>query len=148
MSFLLDGSIWAYLLSLVFGEEFTHNAVAEDSGVVDTLALGSWCIRAYRGLGSLFGRSVSSGGCLGFNIHLVGEGGQNQEDNDSVDDSEDDTIDEMVLDRASQEVVAVDKEGEGHFRLFVFSGGRKNAFICVVGKHFNFLELAVCFLLC
>ena len=112
---MLDGSIGAHLLSLVFGEEFTRNAVAEDGRVVDTLALGSWCIRAYRGLGSLLGRSVSSGGGFGFNIRLVGEGGQNQEDNDSVDDSEDDTIDEMVFDRASQEVVAVDKEGKGHF---------------------------------
>ena len=145
---MLDGSIGAHLLSLVFGEEFTRNAVAEDSRVVDTLALGSWCIRAHRGLGSLFGRSVSSGGCLGFDIRLVGEGGQNQEDNDSVDDGEDDTIDEMALDRASQEIVAVDKEGKGHFRLFVFSGGRKNAFIYDVGKHFNFLGLAVCLPLC
>ena len=106
---MLDGSIGAHLLSVVFGEEFARNAVAEDSGVVDTLALGSWCIGAYRGLGSLLGRS------LGFDIRLVGEGGQNQEDNDSVDDGEDDTIDEMVLDGAGQDVVAVDKEGKGHF---------------------------------
>lgn len=125
---MLDGGVGTNLLSIVFGEEFTCNTVAEDSGVVDTLALGSWCIGAYRGLGSFLGRSVS-----------VGEGGQNQEDNDSVDDSEDDTIDDMVLDRAGQDVVAADKEREGHFRLFVFSGGRKNAFIYDAGKHFNFL---------
>lgn len=114
-SLLLDGGVGTNLLSIVFGEEFTRNAVAEDSGIIDTLALGFWCIRAYRSLGSLLGRSLSFSGCLGFNIRLVGEGGQNQEDNDSVDDGEDDTVDEMVLDRASQEVVAVDKEGEGHF---------------------------------
>ena len=54
----------------------------------------------------------------------------------------------MVLDGARHDVVAVDEEGRAIFRLFVFSGGRKNAFICVVGKHFNFLELAVCLPLC
>ena len=117
--FLLDGSIGAHLLSLVFGEEFTRNAVAEDSRVVDTLALGSWCIRAYRGLGSLLGRS------LGLDIRLVGKGGQNQEDNDSVDDSEDDTIDEMVLDGLQVKMsLQLTKRGRAIFRLCVFSGGR------------------------
>ena len=106
--FLLDGGVGTHFLGVVFREEFACNA-AEERRVVDALALGSGGIRAYRGLGSLLGRS------LGLDIRLVGKGGQNQEDNDSVDDGEDDTIDEMVLDRAGQDVVAVDKEREGHF---------------------------------
>ena len=86
---MLDGGVGAHFLGLVFREEFAHNAAAEERGVVDALALGSGGVRAGRSLGSFLGRGLGSG-CLGFDI---GEGGQNQEDDDSVDDGEDDTID-------------------------------------------------------